>query len=45
VLLLHFSFFLKNYKNLSRWYQDIAEREAVAKGYAFMDKEAKIPKP
>ena len=36
---------LKNYKNLSRWYLDIAEREAVIKGYAFMDKEAKIPKP
>ena len=35
---------LKNYKNLSRWYQEIAEREAVVKGYAFMDKEAKIPK-
>ena len=32
------------YQNLSRWYLDIAEREAVVKGYAFMDKEAKIPK-
>ena len=36
---------LKNYKNLSRWYLEISEREAVVKGYAFMDKEAKIPKP
>jgi len=36
---------LKNYQNLSRWYQEISEREAVIKGYAFMDKEAKIPKP
>ena len=36
---------LKNYKNLSRWYLEIADREAVIKGYAFMDKEAKIPKP
>ena len=35
---------LKNYKNLSRWYQEISEREAVIKGYTFMDKEAKIPK-
>ena len=35
---------LKNYQNLSRWYQEISEREAVVKGYAFMDKEAKIPK-
>ena len=35
---------LKNYQNLSRWYQEISEREAVIKGYAFMDKEAKIPK-
>ena len=36
---------LKNYNNLSRWYLEIADREAVIKGYAFMDKEAKIPKP
>ena len=36
---------LKNYQNLSRWYQEISERKAVIKGYAFMDKEAKIPKP
>ena len=35
---------LKNYQNLSRWYQEISEREAVIKGYAFMDKNAKIPK-
>ena len=35
---------LKNYHNLSRWYQQISEREAVIKGYAFMDKEAIIPK-
>ena len=34
---------LKNYQNLSRWYVEIAGREAVVKGYAFMDKEAKIP--
>ena len=35
---------IKNYKNLSRWYLEIAEREAVVKGYRFMDQEAKIPK-
>ncbi|WP_440618769.1 glutathione S-transferase family protein [Candidatus Pelagibacter sp. HIMB1493] len=35
---------LKNYQNLSRWYQEISEREAVIRGYAFMDKEAIIPK-
>jgi GST-like protein len=34
---------LKNYKNLSRWYREIADREAVIKGFAFMDKKAKIP--
>ena len=34
---------LKKYKNLSRWYLDIANREAVIKGYSFMDKQAKIP--
>ena len=36
---------LKNYKNLTRWYLEIADREAVIKGYNFMDKEAKIPLP
>ena len=35
---------LKNYQNLSRWYLEIADREAVVKGYSFMDKDAKIPK-
>ena len=36
---------LKNYQNLSRWYSEIADRDAVIKGYAFMDKGAVIPKP
>ena len=36
---------LKNYQNLSRWYSEIADREAVIKGYAFMDQNAIIPKP
>tara|TARA_Y100000588_G_C13897648_1_gene771436 strand:- start:101 stop:796 length:696 start_codon:yes stop_codon:yes gene_type:complete len=36
---------LKKYKNLTRWYLEIAGREAVIKGYNFMDKEAKIPLP
>ena len=36
---------LKNYKNLSRWYLEIAEREAVIKGFNFMDKDLVIPKP
>ena len=36
---------LKNYKNLSRWYLEIAEREAVIKGFNFMDKDLIIPKP
>ena len=35
---------LKNYQNLSRWYLEIAGRDAVIKGYAFMDKGAVIPK-
>ena len=35
---------LKNYKNLARWYLEIAEREAVIKGYSFMEEKAKIPK-
>ncbi len=36
---------LKNYKNLTRWYIEIAERKAVIKGYNFMNKESKIPLP
>ena len=36
---------LKNYKNLCRWYLEIAEREAVIKGYNFMKKGEIIPKP
>ena len=36
---------LKNYKSLTRWYLEIADREAVVKGYNFMNKEAKIPLP
>ena len=36
---------LKNYKNLTRWYLEIAEREAVIKGFNFMDKDLVIPKP
>jgi GSH-dependent disulfide-bond oxidoreductase len=35
---------LKNYKNLSRWYLEISDREAVIKGYSFMNKDLKIPK-
>ena len=36
---------LKNFKNLTRWYLEISEREAVIKGYDFMKKGEKIPKP
>ena len=36
---------LKNYKNLTKWYLNIAKREKVIKGFSFMDKEAKIPLP
>ena len=35
---------LKNYENLSRWYQEISNRDAVIKGYSFMDKNLEIPK-
>ena len=34
---------LKSYNNLSRWYLEIAERDAVIKGYSFMDKNSDIP--
>ena len=36
---------LNNYKNLCKWYEMIAERPAVIKGYKFMDKDSQIPKP
>ena len=36
---------LKNYKYLCNWYETIAIRPAVIKGYKFMNKEAEIPKP
>ena len=35
---------LKNYKNLTRWYLEIAKREAVIKGYDFMNRGETIPK-
>ena len=36
---------LKNYKNLTRWYLDIANRDAVIKGYDILKNGAVIPKP
>ena len=36
---------LKNFKNLSRWYSDISKREAVIKGYQFMNKKDFPPQP
>ena len=36
---------LKNYKYLCNWYETIAIRPAVIKGYKFMNKEIEIPKP
>ena len=36
---------LKNFKNLTRWYEDISKRNAVKKGFAFMDKNELPPKP
>ena len=36
---------LSNYENLKRWYNNISQREAVIKGFAFMNKNEVIPKP
>ena len=36
---------LKNYKNLTRWYIEIADRPAVVKGYDFMNRGEVIPQP
>ena len=36
---------LKNFKNLTRWYEEISQREGVKKGFAFMDENEAPPKP
>ncbi len=36
---------LVNYKNLTRWYDDISKRDPVKKGFSFMNKNEVIPKP
>ena len=36
---------LKNFSNLTRWYEEISERDAVKKGFAFMNKNEIPPKP
>ena len=36
---------LANHKNLTRWYNDVSKREAVIKGFSFMNKNEVIPKP
>ena len=36
---------LKKYKNLSRWYIEISQREAVKKGFSFMNKDELPPLP
>ena len=36
---------LKNFQKLSEWYLDIAKREAVIKGYNFMQNGESIPLP
>ena len=36
---------LSNFKNLKRWYNEISMREAVIKGFSFMNKNEFPPKP
>ena len=36
---------LKKFKNLTKWYLEISEREAVIKGFDFMNRGEVIPKP
>ena len=36
---------LKKFKNLTRWYEEISEREAVQKGYDLLNRNEIIPKP
>jgi GST-like protein len=35
---------IQNFKNLSRWYEEISNRDGVKKGYAFMNKDEDVPK-
>jgi len=36
---------LKNFKSLSRWYDEISKRKAVIKGFDLLNRDEKIPKP
>ena len=36
---------LSNFKSLTRWYLEISKRDAVKKGFAFMDAKEVIPQP
>ena len=36
---------LRKYKNLTKWYLEISQREAVKKGFSFIDKNETPPKP
>ena len=36
---------LKKFKNLTRWYEEISERDGVKRGFAFMDENEFPPKP
>ena len=36
---------LSNYKNLTKWYNNISKRKAVIKGFSFINKKEIIPKP
>ena len=36
---------LKKYENLTRWYVEISKREAVKKGFSFMNKDESPPSP
>ena len=35
---------IQNFKNLSRWYEEISKRDGVKKGYAFINKDEDVPK-
>ena len=35
---------IQNFKNLSRWYEEISIRDGVKRGYAFMNKDEDVPK-